>query len=359
MDFYNRLNYSLGNEDWCVEEQALRVNSGDRVICVTASGDRPLHLLLSDCKEVCAVDMNPVQNYLLELKLAALRALDYEEYLSFLGCTATKHRYNIFTTKLKTHLSTKAAHYWDYHKKMIAKGIIYQGRVERLTNMAAKFISLVRRKEIKTLFSFDDIKKQSEYVALKWDTLWWRKFFDILLNPNLMKIILNDPGVISFIDPAIKPGRYIYDRMLQYLNHYPAKQSALIQLVLTGKVLPEAYFPYLTFAGYSTIRNNIHKLSIHTSNVIEYVTAKPNYFDCFSMSDIASYMSQENFEKLLKGILNAATPDARFCIRRFMSNHTVPQTLEEYFKRDTQLEENLAIKESNFVYRFMVGNIQK
>ena len=101
MDFYNRLNYSLGNEDWCVEEQALRVNPGDRVICVTASGDRPLHLLLSDCKEVCAIDMNPVQNYLLELKIAALKALDYEEYLGFLGCHDTPHRYAIFTKKLK------------------------------------------------------------------------------------------------------------------------------------------------------------------------------------------------------------------------------------------------------------------
>jgi hypothetical protein len=32
MDFRTHLNYSLSNEHWHVEEQALRVNKGDKVI---------------------------------------------------------------------------------------------------------------------------------------------------------------------------------------------------------------------------------------------------------------------------------------------------------------------------------------
>ncbi len=359
MDFYNRLNYSLGNEDWSVEEQALRITSGNKILCVTASGDRPLHLLLSDCESVFSIDMNPIQNYLLELKIAALSLLDYEEYLAFLGCTESAHRIGTFT-KIKSHLSSKAKIYWENHKKMIMKGIIYQGRVEKLTHFGAKFIYFVRRKEINTLLSFDDPKKQREYVSLKWDTKWWRKFFDIFLNPLLMKIILNDPGVISFLDPSIKPGQYIYQRMLKYLQHYPAKKSALIQLVLTGKVLEDAYFPYLTFSGYTKIRSNIHKLTFQTGNIIEYIhQIEPNQFDCFSMSDIASYMPQHDFEKLLQGIVHSANSSARFCIRKFMSNHAVPDAISPYFDRDSQLEQHLENEESNFVYRFMVGKIKK
>ncbi|HEX2549621.1 MAG TPA: DUF3419 family protein [Gammaproteobacteria bacterium] len=359
MDFYNRLNYSLGNEDWGVEEQALRINPHDRIVCVTASGDRPLHLLLSECKSVLSIDMNPIQNYLLELKMAALRFLDYEEYLAFLGCTESRHRYTIFS-KIKSHLSTKAKAYWEHHKKMIVNGIIYQGRVERLNYYAAKFIYFVRRNEINTLLSFDDPIEQREYVSQKWDTRWWRKFFDIFLNPRLMKYILNDPGMISFIDPSIKPGRYIYQRMLKYLQHYPSKKSALIQLLLIGKVLEEAYFPYLTFPGYEKIRANIDKLSFKTCNVIEYLQhVEPNQFDRFSMSDIASYMSQQNFEKLLLGIIHTATPSARFCIRKFMSNHTVPHPLSSHFCRDEKLEQKLENEESNFVYRFMIGDLKK
>src|SRR4029078_5372714 len=92
MDFYNRLNYSLGNEDWHVEAQALRIVPKDRVVCVTASGDRPMHLLMTECAEIISIDMNRIQTYLLELKIAAITHLDFEKYLAFLGCTPTDHR---------------------------------------------------------------------------------------------------------------------------------------------------------------------------------------------------------------------------------------------------------------------------
>lgn len=67
MDFYQHLNFSIGNEDWHVEKQGLRIAPGDRAICVTASGDRALHLLMTPCESIVAIDMNQIQNFLLEL----------------------------------------------------------------------------------------------------------------------------------------------------------------------------------------------------------------------------------------------------------------------------------------------------
>ena len=217
MDFYNRLNYSLGNEDWHVEAQALKVQPQDKVLCVTASGDRPLHLLMTACAEIHSIDMNPIQNYLLELKVAALRNLDFEAYLAFLGCSSCQFRLATYK-KIKTDLSEHARQYWDKHKKLIKKGIIYQGRVERITNFGAKIIKFIRKKDVNHLFSFSDLESQKNYIARHWDTTWWNKVFNIILNPNMMKWILNDPGMISFIDKSIKPGTYVYQKMINYLN---------------------------------------------------------------------------------------------------------------------------------------------
>ena len=83
-DFFSRLSYSFGNEDWNTEYQALKVKPSDKVVCITASGGRPLNLLLQDCEQVVTVDANKIQNYLLKLKSAALKEVDYEEYLDFL-----------------------------------------------------------------------------------------------------------------------------------------------------------------------------------------------------------------------------------------------------------------------------------
>lgn len=359
MSFYNRLNYSLGNEDWSVEEQALRINPNDKVVCVTASGDRPLHLLMTECAEIISIDMNRIQNFLLELKLAALIHLDYEPYLAFLGFKETSHRYSMFK-QLKSYLSNDAFQYWEQNKKMIKRGIIYQGKVERLTYYASFLFRSLKRKHIKKLFSFNDIDAQRQFIASRWDTPLWRKIFEFSLNPNVSKILINDPGIISYVDDSITPGKYLYQRKLNYLNNYLAKHSALLQLLFTGKVSPDAYFPYLTFEGYNKIRKDVGRLKHYTVDVIEYINNTDyNEFDCFSLSDIASYMSQENFTRLLKGIYQAAKPNARFCLRKLMCNHTIPENISHHFKRDKLLEQKLEKEDSNFVYRFLVGEIIK
>lgn len=360
MDFYKKINYSLGNEDWCVEAQALQVKPGDRAVCVTASGDRPLHLLMTDCAEVVSIDMNRSQNHLLELKIAAITALDYEKYLAFMGCQDINDRYAIFKNDVARHLSSDAKIFWEKNKKMLARGVIYQGRTERFTYFASKVLHLLRGKKIEKLLSFDDIEEQRRYVASEWDTKGLRKAFELLIHPSFSKYILRDPGLNSFVEYDNKPGLYIYHRMINCLNTHLAKKSPLFQLVFAGRLLPEAYFPYLTFDGYTKIRQNSGRVKIINGNIIEYLTKNDsNQFDCFSMSDIASYMPQVIFENLLRGIHNAAKPQARFCIREFISARSIPDELQAIYKRDNALEKKLEQEESNFVYRFIVGEIQK
>jgi len=359
MSFYNRLNYSLGNEDWHVEEQALNVKTNDKIVCVTASGDRPMHLLLTDCEKVSAIDMNPIQNYLLELKLAAISCLDYDDYLAFIGCDKSDNRLKTFL-KLKKFMSNEAFQFWKKNRGLIKKGVIFQGKVEKLTKATSKLLNLLGHKQIKKLFSFNDLGEQRNFISKEWNASLWEKVFQISLSPKLVRIFINDPGIISHIEPDINPGNYIYSRILQYLDQNVAKNSALLQLVLTGKLTKEAYFPYLTFDGYTKIRENTSKINIKTGNVIDYVTESQNgSYDCFSMSDIASYMPQDSFDKLVRGINHAAAPGARFCLRKLMSNHTMPREIEKNFVRNTELENKLEKEESNFVYKFIVGEIIK
>ena len=358
MSFYKSLNYSLGNEDWSAEAQALQVKAGDKVICVTASGDRPLHLMMTDCDQIISIDMNRIQNYLFELKLAAIRQLDYEKYLAFLGCTPASNRFEIFQ-QIKSALPTSAAKFWQQQKKMIERGVIYQGRIERLTSLASKFFNLARSQKNRTLLSFTDLAEQRDFVQKKWDTHILGRIFETFIHPRISRLMLDDPGLNSYVEYARKPGRYIYQRMLDYLHNGLASKSPLIQLLLTGKITPAAYFPYLTFDGYQKIRRHNASVITLTGNVVEYLNQLPaNEINGFSMSDIASYMPQHAFESLLRGIAHAGKPDARFCLREFISKRYIPENLTSYFQRDEQLEMKLEKEESNFVYRFMTGTLK-
>lgn len=357
--FFSRLNYSFGNEDWETEKKALKLQSQDRVVCITASGDRPLNLLMNDCREIVAVDMNPYQNHLLKLKTAAMQQLDFQDYQSFLGnkeCPCRKKMLH----HLIPFIDKEAGNYWKKQQKDIQKGILYQGAIEKWTKSISFFIKTFRKDKQQRLFAFDDIEKQKHFIQHEWASASWKKAFEVILNPFVTRFLLKDPGLHEYLDGSLHIGRYLHDRMNKSLEKILARENLLISLILLGKVLPEGYPPYLTEQGTDIIRKRLPKLSVATANVIEYLEAAPAAsIDAFSLSDIASYMSAKNFERMSYAIAHAAAPGARFCMRQFMSNHKIPSQLQPFFKRNYVLEQELEHEDRCFVYRFMTGFIQK
>lgn len=357
--FFSKLNYSFGNEDWRVEQKALQINPCDHVLCITASGDRPLHLLLDDCKQLTSVDASPAQNYLLKLKSAALKALSYDEYVRFLGAEDSNSREKTFRNIIKE-LDPDTARFWVNQNKKIRKGVIYQGDVERLTKLISWVVHIFRGNKVKRLFEFDNLEEQRQFVKNEWDTTLMRKTFDVLLSKFLMNIFAIDPGLYSNVDPSIKMGTYIYDRMLHTLNTGLAKENMLLSLIFRGYVGKEAFPPYLKHEGFHAIKNKLDRLNVKTQNVLEYLDQAPdNSIDRFSLSDIASYMDQASFKQMVKNIYRTARPGARFCIRQFSSDHKIPSEFENRFAREHDLEKKLEKEDNCFVYRFMVGNIRK
>ncbi len=356
--FFSLLRYSFGNEDWRTEEKALNIQPSDHVLCITASGDRPLNLLFRECQKIVCIDANSAQNHLLELKIAAMTVLDYEKYLAFLGANACKER-GKFLDSLQSKMSPEAFRFWTTHKKMIEKGVLYQGSMERLTNLIAKIFALTRGRKVKRLFSMTDLEEQKKFVKKEWDSYIWRKIFNILLNPLISRILIKDPGLAN-IGINIKAGTYIYERIQASLERELANKNPLLSLLLKGKVSKEGYSFYLTEPGAKVIKNRLSTLEIRTMDLLDYLDSLPGpTFDVYSLSDVSSYLSYPNFIRLLKGILRTAKPNARFCLRQFLSFYEIPKNLETYFSRDTQLEKRLEQNDNCFVYRFLTGTIPK
>jgi len=356
-DFYNRLSYSFGNEDWLTEQQALQLTPNDSVICITASGDRPLNLLTTDCKEILSIDANPIQNHLLELKSAAIKELDYDDYLAFLGLLDHPNRIELFQ---KLTLPQEAKAYWNRQRGLIAKGIIYQGTIERLLFWLSKAIRTLRGSKAEELLAFDDLEQQRQFVNTQWETAKWKKSLELALNPFLTRLFVKDPGLYLSLDSSISPGLYVQQRLNAYLNEHLAKKSHLLSLLLMGKVDKAAFSPHLLERGVNRIRARIHRLESKTANFIDYLESiDEERFDRFSVSDVASYLTASDFERFVKAIFKTAKPGARFCMRQFMSAHHFPKELAPYFKRDHHLEEELEKQDSCFVYRFITGEIVK
>lgn len=354
--FFSFLRYSFGNEDWRTEEEALDIQPGDCVLSITASGDRPLNLLKRKCDKLVCIDANPTQNYLLQLKVAAMKHLDFEDYLSFLGAREGNNREQSLQ-KLLPFMDPKAATFWRTKQKMVSKGIIYQGTVERLTYFVAKIFSLLKGKKVERLFAMNDLEEQKRFVKEQWNSYTLRKLLSIILNPYISRWLIKDPGLVNVAN-NINPGTYIYDRIQMCLENELAKKIPLLSLIMRGKVGEEAFSPHLTQLGVEAIKPNLTALEIHTVDILTYLESIPGpTFDAFSFSDVISYLSYSDFNRLLQNMVRTAKPGARFCLRQFLTSYEIPLNFRPFFKRDFELEKKLEEKDNCFVYRFLTGQM--
>jgi S-adenosylmethionine-diacylglycerol 3-amino-3-carboxypropyl transferase len=81
----HNLVYNTCWEDPRLDRQALDLGPDDTVLVITSAGCNALDYALTGVKHVHAVDMNPRQNALLELKLAGIRHLDFGTFFQMFG----------------------------------------------------------------------------------------------------------------------------------------------------------------------------------------------------------------------------------------------------------------------------------
>ena len=356
--FGSTLNYSSVNEDWRTEARALAVGPGDRVLAITGGG-RPLDLLLPGPERVVAIDAVPAQSALLELEAAAMRSLAYDSYAAFLGLTpATRAERRQVLDNLLAGLGTEARAFWSAHRRMVERGVLFQGRWERFFRLGSMVGRLVRPGKIRQLFAFEDLEAQRAFVREHWDTAAWSWLHDAFLSRVVLLSVLGDPAFHAHV--AVRPGRFVRERMKESLLSVLARENFMVSLTLRGRLAALDLPPRLTPEGVAAIRERLERLEIVTGDVIAHLEeVAPGTYTRFSLSDVPSYLSQKDFERLLDALARAGAPGARFCIRLFLSRPRFPERHAAVLVREPDLERRLAKEDHAFAYDFIVGRLAR
>ncbi|EEY17580.1 conserved hypothetical protein [Verticillium alfalfae VaMs.102] len=104
--------YAFTWEDTRVDERLLKLGADDVVLAITSAGDNILSYAMQSPARIHAVDLNPTQNHLLELKVASYCALPYEDFWRLFGDGKHPDFRTLLMTKLSPHLSSRAFQYW-------------------------------------------------------------------------------------------------------------------------------------------------------------------------------------------------------------------------------------------------------
>ena len=358
--FSQRISYSSCNEDSRSELKALRLGAGKRAFCITAGGGRVLNLLCDRPQEIVAVDVNPTQNHLLELKIAAMRALSHEPYLAFLGVRPARDRLKVYRD-LRPALSDAAGAFFDAHPQIVRRGALFQGSLERFLVQVARISHVVRPFWLRRLFSFDDITEQRQFLD-GWDTRAWRFVGETLCRRSILELFSRDPGFWRFVPPEVPLHRRIFDLMHRYLCNHLARDSHLLQLVFFARYIYEPAMPlYLLPGSFERIREALKttQVTIVTAPAAAALAdVADGSFDGYSIADVSSYLSETDFGILMDEIMRTARADARLCSRGIFVHRPLPSDHVRQVRRDHNLERRLSFDDLAMVHEFLVGTLQ-
>ncbi|KAK0747930.1 hypothetical protein B0T21DRAFT_406491 [Apiosordaria backusii] len=104
--------YAFTWEDSRVDRDILKLGRDDVVLAITSAGDNILSYAMQSPARIHAIDLNPTQNHLLELKVASFTALPYPDFWKIFGEGKHEDFRNLLITKLSPHLSSRAFQYW-------------------------------------------------------------------------------------------------------------------------------------------------------------------------------------------------------------------------------------------------------
>ncbi len=104
--------YAFTWEDSRVDERLLKLGADDVLLAITSAGDNILSYVMQSPARVHAVDLNPTQNHLLELKVASYQALPYADFWKLFGEGKHPEFRSLLISKLSPHLSSRAFQYW-------------------------------------------------------------------------------------------------------------------------------------------------------------------------------------------------------------------------------------------------------
>jgi S-adenosylmethionine-diacylglycerol 3-amino-3-carboxypropyl transferase len=350
MASFNALNFSSSNEDGATEIAALAV--ADRILCLTGTGTRVLDLLLTDAREIVALDANSVQNFALALKCAAIERLERDAYLAFIGIAPCGNRRAIYDG-LRHGLSEQARDFWDRNGRLILAGLWTIGRWERLLHWNARALRLFRGSAVSTMMTAPDIDRQAAVWQAHFVLGPRRAAIEAGLRDFVWRLAMREPAA-AHLPNARSVSTHIAQSFETASRRFLFRESDTATLIFRGGHTADGALPvHLRAENYDRMRARLSRLRIVKADLAQLGATGEGRFDGFSLSDFGSYCDTAAYADCWHSVIASASQGARFCERIFMNEMAPPLAITV----DAALSLRLSHSDRSIIYTVRAGTI--
>jgi S-adenosylmethionine-diacylglycerol 3-amino-3-carboxypropyl transferase len=344
------LRYSRVWEDHTLLEQGLGVTPNDDVLMIASAGCNVLNLLLREPRRIVAIDLNPAQTALVELKIAALRTLDHAGFLELLGLARgrTLARYDA----VRPALSANTRRWWDANTWMLAHGVERTGRLDQ-------FIGDFQRLHVARLHSPDLIDRLFETR----DLIARQRLVDReLLTPEFVRSFLAYFTRDALAGRARHPSQFRYVGEIDVAAWFLARlRWACLAMPVRGNFYLERFLrgeradptwraPYLRPNNYERLQSLVGRVEIVTGSLESYLAEQPDSFTRAALSDVFEYMSPGAAEEMFAALAEAMPAGGRLAYWNLFVPRESPASLRHRIRPLSRLSRALSRRDRAWFY---------
>ncbi|MCY4000752.1 MAG: DUF3419 family protein [Bacteroidetes bacterium] len=354
---FSFIRYAQCWEDADILLEALNVQEGDVCLSVASAGENSLSLLTCNPARVIAVDMNPAQLACLALRVAAYRTLNHEELLQLIGSRQCNHREELYRQCRKV-LEPITREFWDARLEAIRGGIGRAGKFEDYFSLFRKKVLpwIHPRRRVDQLLHGGTTEQRHRFYTHHWANRRWNLLFRIFFSRFVMGRFGRDPEFFRYVEGSVSDR--ILARAKHALTELDPSANPYLQWILTGHhptALPHALRP----ENFEIIRENLDRLEWHCMSIEQRLQAEPTLrVDCYNLSDIFEYMSDDYFHELLSTLVAHSQDGARLAYWNMLVPRSRPEILAHQLIPNQDLAEQLHLQDKAFFYnRFVVETV--
>lgn len=316
-------------EDPQLDRQALQLTPEHRLVVITSAGCNALDYALAGTGHVHAVDMNPRQNALLELKLAAARELNYDTYFELFGRGRMPRWKQIYPAHIRPYLSTEARSFWDRHGDLFdgssgRKSFYFRGTSGTFAWLVNSYIDhvLKMRDAVNALLSAQTLEQQRDiYQQYKLAEKLWRPLIRFALRRDITLALLGVPRAQRRQLDTQYPGgilQFVMDRVEAVFTHIPLRNNYFWRVYMTGEYSRDCCPEYLKESNFCQLREiaSSDRVTTHSQSLQDFLRRQPDRsIDRFVLLDHMDWLTRDPARKALteewQAIIKSAAPSSR------------------------------------------------